>query len=168
MLALGRNEHYDGSQIQTQKIAAPVRTGRQTHQNICGRAQVRRDQGLRIGLGPGCASTAETIPRDAREADAHLGRPLVTTPITFIFGVESKVSGASPGIIVRFGRLVVYLPIENPDVPMMFRGTKLLSPRGSGRVNVETIGGRRSRQLLPKSRLRNQTGWSAPHLMYPR
>jgi hypothetical protein len=35
-----------------------------------------------------------------------------------------------------------YLPVEKPDVPMMFRCTKPLSPRGSARVNVKTIGGK--------------------------
>src|SRR5580658_8716197 len=50
---------------------------------------------------------------------------------------------------------------------MMFRSTKPPSPRGSWCVNVETIGGRRSRQLLPKARLRNQTGWSAPKRTLP-
>src|ERR1700691_4778429 len=50
---------------------------------------------------------------------------------------------------------------------MMFRCTKPRSPRGSSRVNVETIGGRRSRQVWPKSRLRNPAGGSAPNRTLP-
>src|ERR1700733_10873297 len=45
---------------------------------------------------------------------------------------------------------------------MMFRGTKPPSPQGSERVNVETIGGRSSRMVLPQARLRDQTGKGAP------
>src|SRR5580658_3442787 len=48
---------------------------------------------------------------------------------------------------------------------MMFRGTKPVSPRGSERVNVETIGGRSSRYGLPQARLRNQTGNGAPFFL---
>jgi hypothetical protein len=50
---------------------------------------------------------------------------------------------------------------------MMFRGTKPRSPRGASRVNVETIGGGSSRQLLPRSRPGDQNGWSAPNSYVP-
>jgi hypothetical protein len=60
--------------------------------------------------------------------------------------------------IHEFPQLACYFPIKNPDVPMMFRGTKPRSPRGPSRVNVETIGGRSPRHGLPRSRPGNQNG----------
>ena len=47
--------------------------------------------------------------------------------------------------MVRFEDLVVYLSIENRIAPMAYPVTKPRSPRGSALVNVETMGGRRSR-----------------------
>jgi hypothetical protein len=71
---------------------------------------------------------------------------------TFIFLPKSKLSSTFLVLMVRFRPLVVYLPIEIPDVPMMFRGTKRHSPRGSVCVNnVRTIGGRSSRYWCCRS-----------------
>jgi hypothetical protein len=88
---------------------------------------------------------------------SYHGVPFTKWPRT-IFQTKSNTCSIFPPTVVRFRPLVVYLPIENSDVPMMFRGTKPHSPRGSERVKVETIGGRTSRQVLPRSRPRNQNG----------
>ena len=55
--------------------------------------------------------------------------------------------------MVRFSALACYLSIEKPDVPMMFRCTKLRSPRGSATANVETIGGQELPDTIERAEL---------------
>src|SRR5579863_9053151 len=73
-----------------------------------------------------------------------------------------------------FLELACYLSVEKPGVPMMFRCTKPLSPRGSGMVNVKTIGGRSSRywcclcsggETKPAPGLSDIRHWGAPYFL---
>jgi hypothetical protein len=63
---------------------------------------------------------------------------------------------------------------KNLIAPMAYRVTKPRIPRGSARVNVETMGGRRSRYWCGRGPVReNQQAlclsdirqWSAPHFL---